>query len=89
LRVNRAVIENGNSKQLVYYWFQQRGRVITNEYMVKWYLFWDSLTRQRTDGSMVRVIMAVPDGQTIEQTEAEMQAFLRVLSGRITAYIPD
>jgi exosortase D (VPLPA-CTERM-specific) len=36
LRVNRSVMELGNQRQLVYYWFQQRGRVITNEYMVKW-----------------------------------------------------
>jgi exosortase D (VPLPA-CTERM-specific) len=89
LRVNRAVIENGNSRQLVYYWFQQRGRVITNEYMVKWYMFWDALTRQRTDGSLVRMIMAVPDGQSVEHADAEMQNFLQVLSGRITAYVPD
>src|SRR5438034_8174067 len=40
-------------RSLVYYWFQQRGRDMTNEYLVKWYLFWDSLTRSRSDGAMV------------------------------------
>ena len=59
LRVNRALIELGNQRQLVYYWFQQRGRVITNEYQVKWYLFWDALTRNRTDGALVRLIVPV------------------------------
>ena len=48
LIVNRVVIQQGATKQLVYYWFQQRGREMTNEYLVKWYLFWDSLTRRRT-----------------------------------------
>jgi pyruvate dehydrogenase complex dehydrogenase (E1) component len=57
--------------------------------MVKWYMFWDALTRQRTDGSLVRMIMAVPDGQSVEHADAEMQNFLQVLSGRITAYVPD
>ena len=30
----------------------QRGRNLTNEYAVKWFIFWDSLTRQRTDGAL-------------------------------------
>jgi exosortase D (VPLPA-CTERM-specific) len=88
LKVNRAVIENGSSKQLVYYWFQQRGRVVSNEYMVKWYLFWDSLTQQRTDGALVRLIIAVPDGKSMEQAETELQGFARLLSTRIEAYVP-
>jgi EpsI family protein len=62
LRVNRTVIALGESRQLVYYWFQQRGRVLTNEYLVKWYLFWDSLTRNRSDGSLVRLIVSLPEG---------------------------
>ena len=41
LRVNRAVISMGEQRQLVYYWFAQRGRNLTNEYLVKWYIFWD------------------------------------------------
>jgi exosortase D (VPLPA-CTERM-specific) len=88
LRVNRAIIENGRDRQLVYYWFQQRGRVVTNEYLVKWYLFWDSLTRQRTDGALVRLIVTVQDGKSIEQAEAEMQSFTRLLLARIEAYVP-
>ena len=59
LRVNRTLIALGGQRQLVYYWFQQRGRVITNEFVVKWYLFWDAITRHRTDGALVRLITAV------------------------------
>ena len=44
LQFNRAVIQKGDSRQLVYYWFQQRGRTITNEYLEKWYLFYDAIT---------------------------------------------
>ena len=32
VRVNRVQIQKGEAKQLVYYWFQQRGRVIDNEF---------------------------------------------------------
>ncbi len=51
--VNRAIIEQGDQRRLVYYWFQERGRNLTSEYKVKWYLLWDSATRQRTDGALV------------------------------------
>jgi len=88
LSVNRALIENGNNRQLVYYWFQQRGRVVTNEYMVKWYLFWDSLTRQRTDGALVRLIMPIPDGASVEQSEARLQSFVRLLTTTLPTYVP-
>jgi EpsI family protein len=69
LRVNRVVIEQGDERQLVYYWFQQRGRIIDNEFAVKWYLFWDSLTRHRTDGALVRVIS--PLSATVSEADAD------------------
>ena len=88
LRINRVMIEKGASKQLVYYWFQQRGRVITNEYMVKWYLFWDALTRQRTDGALVRFVITVPDGKSVEQEEQVLQGFVRTLALRLDVFVP-
>ena len=54
LRVNRVVISQGDERQLVYYWFKQRDRTVTNEYLVKWYMLWDSLFRSRSDGALVR-----------------------------------
>lgn len=89
LSVNRVLIENGSNKQLVYYWFQQRGRVVTNEYMVKLYLFWDALTRQRTDGALVRLSIAIPSGQSVEQVEPQLVSFLRVAAPKFGAYVPN
>ena len=89
LRVNRTLIELGNQRELVYYWFQQRGRVITNEFVVKWYLLWDALTRHRTDGALVRLIVALP----AMSSEADADRRLIDLSSRIaptlTRYLPD
>ena len=88
LHVNRVLIGKGDSKQLVYYWFQQRGRIITNEYMVKWYLFWDSLTRNRTDGALVRLVVPISEGQSVEIVEKRMQRFLASIAPRLDAFIP-
>lgn len=70
LTVNRSVMRMGNDRQLVWYWFQQRGRVITNEYLVKWYIFRDALLRNRTDGALVRLMMSVPDGRNVADGDA-------------------
>ena len=65
LAVNRVVIQQGESRMLVYYWFQQRGRVITNEYAAKWYMFVDALTKQRTDCALVRLMTVVPPRERV------------------------
>ena len=89
LSVNRLVIEMGESKQLVYYWFQQRGRVITNEYLVKWYLFWDALTRNRTDGSLVRLTTSLQRGDDLAQADAHLSAFAKAVNPELKKYIPE
>jgi len=89
LRVNRAVIQLGEVKQLVYYWFQQRGRVVTNEYLVKWFLFWDALTRQRTDGALVRLTVLVRPGQEIRETDKLLQKFAGDVAAELGKFIPE
>lgn len=73
---------------LVYYWFQQRGRIITNEYLAKWYIFTDSLLKNRTDGALVRVITVVSDLSEIEAADRRLQDFIRVAAPRLSYYIP-
>jgi exosortase D (VPLPA-CTERM-specific) len=89
LRVNRTLIELGNRRQLVYYWFQQRGRIITSEFAVKWYLFWDALTRHRTDGALIRLIVALP--ATASETEADrsLADLASQIAPTLTRYVPD
>lgn len=84
LTVNRAVIAQGESRQLVYYWFQQRGRIVTNEYLVKWFVFWDALTRNRTDGALVRLISSTRPGQDV----AELDAVLADLAAKVVPVLP-
>jgi exosortase D (VPLPA-CTERM-specific) len=89
LRVNRVLIQKGDNKQLVYYWFQQRGRIITNEYLVKWFLFWDALTRNRTDGALVRLVTFVGPGQSVEEADRQLSAFAANVSEPLEKYVPN
>lgn len=88
LQVNRVEIRKGDYRQLVYYWFQQRGRVLTNEYVVKWYLFWDALTRHRTDGALVRLVTLVPPSDDIDKADARLRDFAHTVAGELARYVP-
>lgn len=88
LQVNRAIIEKGDSRQLVYFWFQQRGRNITNEYMVKWYLFYDAITLNRTDGALIRLVTYVDKTEDIAAADQRLQAFMKDLTPELSGYLP-
>jgi exosortase D (VPLPA-CTERM-specific) len=89
LRVNRTLIELGDQRQMVYYWFEQRGRIITNEFAVKWYLFWDALTRNRTDGALVRLITALPPGGDEQSADRRLEAMAAQIAPSLTQYVPN
>jgi exosortase D (VPLPA-CTERM-specific) len=89
LAVNRVLIQYADEQQLVYYWFQQRGRTLTNEYLVKWYLLWDSIRRNRSDGSLVRLITRVLPGETVALAEDRLRRFARAADAELGDYIPD
>ncbi|MDT7603138.1 MAG: hypothetical protein QOF61_1135 [Acidobacteriota bacterium] len=54
---NRFIVENGDQRQLLVYWYQGRGRAVASEYWGKIYTVLDSVERRRSDGAMVRVMV--------------------------------
>lgn len=86
--VNRAVMQKGSTRQVVYHWMPQRGRILTNAYQLKLYAFWDALTRQRTDGALVRAITKVREQEDIEQAEARLKDFVRDIVPVLEKFIP-
>jgi EpsI family protein len=61
---NKYVIENGDYRSLMIYWYQGRGRTVASEYWGKVYTVIDSVRLRRSDGAMVRV--TVPLGTSEE-----------------------
>jgi len=86
--VKRAFMQKGGHKQLVYYWFPQRGRILTNAYQLKVFTFWDSITKQRTDGALVRLIAPVYEFEKLEEAEARLQGFTRDIVPVLEEYLP-
>jgi EpsI family protein len=56
---NKYVIQNGNSRSLMLYWYQGRGRALSSEYWGKIYTVIDSVRLRRSDGAMVRVTVPI------------------------------
>src|SRR5262249_28091166 len=89
LRVNRVMVAHGGERQLVYYWFQERGRDITNEFVVKWYLLEDALFRNRTDGALVRLSTPLQAGEAPARADARLSAFAGTALPVLHDYLPD
>ncbi|WP_339776280.1 VPLPA-CTERM-specific exosortase XrtD [uncultured Methylophaga sp.] len=87
--INRVVIKNGDQEQLVYYWFQGRGRIIANEYLNKWYLFNDAIFENRTDGALVRYVTPVSPNETLEDADARIQSLMAQTGSELKRYIAD
>ncbi|MDY7036197.1 MAG: EpsI family protein, partial [Thermodesulfobacteriota bacterium] len=87
IKMIKLILQKGSQRQVVLYWFQSRGRFIASEYMQKIYLVIDSITRQRTDGSFVRLIAPIIGGSE-EQTLKYMQNFVKTLIPILQEYIP-
>src|SRR6202021_308243 len=88
-KVNRAIVQLGSHRQIVYYWFDERGRQFTNEYVARWYLFWDALTRKRTDGALVRFVASVPPGASEDAVDARIILLATVIEPTLSRYVPN
>lgn len=63
--VNSYTVENGIDRQVVLFWYQQSGnRIVTNEYLGRVHLVFDSLTRNRSDAALIRVSVPFEDDPT-------------------------
>ncbi len=89
LPINRIVIKKDDNTQLVYYWFQQRGRQFANEYFMKWYLFKDALLLNRTDGALVRITTLVSKNEDIASADARLQNFAKHVTPVLPKFIPN
>jgi EpsI family protein len=60
---NKYVIQNGDHKELLIYWYQGRGRAVASEYWGKIYTVLDSVQRRRSDGAMVRITTPIESSE--------------------------
>jgi exosortase D (VPLPA-CTERM-specific) len=88
LPFNRVIIARDGVKQVVYYWFDERGRKIANEWWSKWYLLTDAIFMNRTDGALVRLTTQVMPGEDELDADHRLQAFMRQVIPALASYLP-
>jgi EpsI family protein len=89
--VNGVVVQKGEDRQLVLYWYQSQGRVIASEYSAKALLFVDAIRSGRTDAALVRIVTPIYKHVEDGDSEAERMAsgFASSLLPVLGRYLPD
>jgi exosortase D (VPLPA-CTERM-specific) len=87
---NRIIIQKGEQKSLVYYWFQQRERQTASEFGMKYFLLLDGINRGRKDGALVRLFTPIADNTAVALTAADdrLRDFGKVVVPQLPKYLP-
>ena len=83
---NKYVIQNGEYKSMMVYWYQGRGRSVASEYWGKVYTVFDSVRLRRSNGALVRV--TVPIGNSEAEAEKTAVEFASAASGVLPEFVP-
>jgi exosortase D (VPLPA-CTERM-specific) len=89
MEVNRIEATIADKRMLVYYWFQHKGQVITNQEIVKPILMWNSLTEGRTDGALVRLMLDLDTVSDLRTADALLEDMTIHLMPVLPRFVPD
>jgi EpsI family protein len=87
--INEYMIEKDGAQMLALYWYHGRGRVVASEYWGRLYTLADAVTRGRTDGALIRVIVPLSAQQTQAQAREAGLAFAQSVLPSLPGFIPD
>ncbi len=82
--INRMVAGNGDQRQLVYYWYQGRGRIVDDEFMAVLYRAGDAMLRNRSDEALIRF---ATDGDD-EEADRALREFIEQITPMLEPYVP-
>ncbi len=85
---NRMLIENNDQQQIIYYWYDQRGRKIANEYKMKLLVVYDTVTRRRADGSLVRLMTPVDPSLGVAAADEKLIYMAKEMNKVLPKYVP-
>jgi len=88
IEVNRYIIQRGDSKSLVLYWYQSRDRAVASEYKAKLYTMLDAVKDNRTDTALVRVVIGLNGNDSQEKAQAAAEDFIRSFYAPLRTFLP-
>ena len=87
--LNRAIIQQGETRMMVYYWFQQGSRRVAWDFAAKFYLMVDGVTTGNTDGAIVRLTTMITPGESDADAEARLREVLSEVIVPLPRFIPE
>lgn len=75
-------------RQLVIYWFQAHGRAVAGDYEAKYYLIADSIRLHRSDGSLVRLMTPMLQGESADIAQTRVMKVGDGIIPLLDNYIP-
>ena len=89
IEINRFVIQKGLDRQVVFYWYQSRDRVVASEYWGKVYTVVDAIRYNRTDAALVRVTVPIgSDDGARGRAVAAGVGFVQALFPLLSSHLP-
>ena len=88
-KTNRAIIQKGTDRRLVYYWFERGGSRFVSEYAFKLNTVFDSFRTGRSDGALVRLITTIGLGESEAAAEDRLRKFIRPVTNIMPRFLPD
>ncbi|HYO79969.1 MAG TPA: EpsI family protein [Bryobacteraceae bacterium] len=88
LEVNRYIVQKGDVRSMVMYWYQSRDRVVASEYTAKFYVIADAIRYNRTDTALVRVVVPLQQGEQVEEAQRDAEDFIRNFYHPLRGHFP-
>lgn len=86
--INKAIIQKGETRMMVYYWFEQKGRKIAWDFAAKLLLVYDGIVTGRKDGAIVRLTTLIERGETDAEAAARLDDMARAIVPVVPRFIP-
>jgi exosortase D (VPLPA-CTERM-specific) len=88
MKINRLIIRRGVDRQVVYYWFQGRGRIEANQNFATFRGIIDALTTNQRGQALVRFVTPIRDTADIPAADQRMMDFIAQAAPLLSKYIP-
>lgn len=85
--VNRYIVQHGDDRSLVLYWYQSRDRAVAGEFKAKFWVIADAIRYNRTDTALIRVIVPIVD-RNVDAAQQTAVGFIRATFPTIRQFLP-
>lgn len=86
--INRAIIQRGQQRMMVYYWFKQNDRQLAWDVAAKFWLTLDTIRYGRADGGIIRLTTVIEGDETEAEAEARLKEVLLEIQTPVARFIP-